>query len=597
MKKIAGLLICLLLAAACAAALAEVPVDEGHFPDAVFRKYVSDSFDKDGNGSLDEAEVTAAKEVILYNKDVQSMEGVKLLTNLRYLSCSSNPLGTLDVSGMTSLEKMDCCGSQLESLKIAGCSGLTKVSCYQNSLEKLDLTGCTALKELTCDRNQLKSLDVSGAAALEKLDCGTNQLTNLDVSSLTALTDLTCHTNQLTDLDVSNCGQLNWLLCSGNSLTRLDLRSCRQISKVECDHNRLTEILLEGCDELYWLSCAGNRLTNIDVCGKQQLMYVGCDHNDIAVLDLSGCRDGLIGMARKKPELRKDLDGIEYLHFPDHGYSGWGTGEQIVINRDTAITANGETLYNPPPSVRDCKITGVKNIRYREAFPLPEIRYGDKLLERYQDYDLQFTGVGTVGRASITVVGKNEYCGSVVLEFTILPQKISKVTVEGLEDRVYTGKALKPALTLKYVYGSSYLTETLEEGKNYTLAWKNNREIGKAAVTITGKGDYYTGTVKKTFRILPKAVKLTGLTAGKGTLTVKWKKGTGGITGYQVEYGLKEDFSDAKKVSVKDAATVSAVLKKLKAKQAYWVRIRVYKKIGSKTYWSVWSAARKKTVK
>ena len=67
------------------------------------------------------------------------------------------------------------------------------------------------------------------------------------------------------------------------------------------------------------------------------------------------------------------------------------------------------------------------------------------------------------------------------------------------------------------------------------------------------------------------------------------------ITGYQVQYSLKKNFSSKKTVTVSKAATTKVVIKKLKSKKTYYVRIRAYKKVKGKKYYSAWSKA--KTVK
>ena len=161
--------------------------------------------------------------------------------------------------------------------------------------------------------------------------------------------------------------------------------------------------------------------------------------------------------------------------------------------------------------------------------------------------------------------------------------------VAAIKARTYTGKAIKPAVTV------TLSGKTLKKGADYTVAYKNNKAIGKASVTIKGKGNY-TASVSKTFAINPKAVSLASLTAGKGQLTVKWKKGTGGA-GYQLEYSLKKSLASSTKVKIAKAATVSRVLKNLKAGKTYYVRIRGYKLVGGKAYVSPWSKALSKKVK
>ena len=181
-------------------------------------------------------------------------------------------------------------------------------------------------------------------------------------------------------------------------------------------------------------------------------------------------------------------------------------------------------------------------------------------------------------------------CGKVLVAQEIVPKQ-SRINIVDckviMKDQIYTGKALTPTPEAKY--GRT----VLKKDEDYTVAYKNNKGIGTATVTLKGKGKYKE-TVKKAFMILPKGVKLSSLAAGKGTITVKWKKG-GNITGYQLQYSLKKSFASKKTVTVAKSATTKAVIRKLKSKKTYYVRIRTYKMVKGKKYYSAWSKA--KTVK
>ena len=71
---------------------------------------------------------------------------------------------------------------------------------------------------------------------------------------------------------------------------------------------------------------------------------------------------------------------------------------------------------------------------------------------------------------------------------------ISKATVSGIKDKTYTGNKITPSPTVKLD------GKTLKKGIDYTVSYKNNKNVGTATVTITGKGSY-KGTVTKTFKI------------------------------------------------------------------------------------------------
>ncbi len=161
------------------------------------------------------------------------------------------------------------------------------------------------------------------------------------------------------------------------------------------------------------------------------------------------------------------------------------------------------------------------------------------------------------------------------------PSDLSGAKISKIGDREYTGKAIKPkpSVTLN---GTKLVLN-----RDYRISWKNNRNVGQAAVIITGIGDF-TGTKKASFRIIPKKVTLSSLKAGSGLLTVKWKAGTG-IDGYEIEYGLKKSFKGAKTVTVSGAETGSFRLRKLKAGKTYYVRIRAFKNVKGKVLYSGWS--------
>ena len=164
--------------------------------------------------------------------------------------------------------------------------------------------------------------------------------------------------------------------------------------------------------------------------------------------------------------------------------------------------------------------------------------------------------------------------------------KKAKVTAE---DQVYNGKKLKPAVTVK-LKGT-----VLEEGTDYTVSYSDNKAIGTATVTVKGKGKY-NDTASGTFRINPKKVTGLKLKAGKKQLTALWNK-RAGVSGYQLQYGLKKSFASSKKLTVSKETAVKKTIGKLKAGKTYYVRIRAFKTVNGTKYWSAWSNAEKIRVK
>jgi hypothetical protein len=159
---------------------------------------------------------------------------------------------------------------------------------------------------------------------------------------------------------------------------------------------------------------------------------------------------------------------------------------------------------------------------------------------------------------------------------------ISGAVAKEIKDKAYTGKSIGPAPAL------SINNVALKKGTDYTVSYKNNTKIGKATVTITGKGKY-TGTKSITFKIIPQKASVSKLVAGKNQLKVTWKKVSAAqkITKYEVRYKIK----GTKKWQTKTASAKSTglTITKLQKGKAYQIQIRSYKTVSKAKYYSAWS--------
>ena len=69
------------------------------------------------------------------------------------------------------------------------------------------------------------------------------------------------------------------------------------------------------------------------------------------------------------------------------------------------------------------------------------------------------------------------------------------------------------------------------------------------------------------------------------------------VTGYQVQYSTSKKFTGAKTKTLTSYKTTSVTLKSLKAKKTYYVRVRTYKTVNGKKYYSAWSSYKYKKTK
>ena len=200
------------------------------------------------------------------------------------------------------------------------------------------------------------------------------------------------------------------------------------------------------------------------------------------------------------------------------------------------------------------------------------------------------TGVseGTVAIQVKTTSGVSTTCvievsdSAITSTDKVVKKNISLATIS-VANQYYTGKAVKPAPTVKY----NDIT-TLQNGRDYTVTYANNVKVGTAKITIKGIGNY-TGTVTKTFKItkLPKVsgAKLGGRAAD--ALRVNWTRNVS-ADGYIVEMYKNGKWVRAAKITNKNTTTFRKA--GLKASTVYKFRVRAYKMIGSVAAYSDYTA-------
>jgi hypothetical protein len=190
---------------------------------------------------------------------------------------------------------------------------------------------------------------------------------------------------------------------------------------------------------------------------------------------------------------------------------------------------------------------------------------------------------------AVTVLPKNT-SRSVAIGKNYVPTEKTKLTAKNTTITfsktayTYNGEAKKPKLTVKNSDGKTISAD------NYSVTYKNNTKVGTATATI--RFSYgYSGTVEKTFAINPKGTTLRTVSSPRTKVaSVTWTKQVTQITGYQIQYAKDSKFEkSAKTVTVKGTSATSKTLTKLTAKTKYYVRIRTYKTVNGKKYYSAWS--------
>lgn len=226
--------------------------------------------------------------------------------------------------------------------------------------------------------------------------------------------------------------------------------------------------------------------------------------------------------------------------------------------------------------------------------PAVTVKYNGKTLKSGTDYTVSYKNNTKVGTAAITVTGKGNYSGTKTRTFSIVNKAVSTVKVQYTTGYAYTGKAIKPNVTVKGNDG-----KTLKNGTDYTVSYSNNTNIGSSAkITVKGKNGY-TGSKTITFTIKPKMPSnYKAKQNGKGILFTwdtpaeisKLSSSVKKNIGYEIMWSKNKDFSGAKTANLQSATATSynTSSQGVLTNGTWYVKCRAYIKVGNNNYgnWS-----------
>ena len=287
-----------------AAPAGEIELSAEQFPDQVILTFAG-TCDKDGNGSLSEAECMEVEELAMPNAGITDLKGVenfrnlqrvdvsqnaigdftpvKDLSSLQILKVNGNPASVLDVTGCSSLKKLYAQNSTFSELHVTGLGSLEEVRIENNHLTDLDLTGLTSLRALSCYGNQLHTLDARPAAALEVLQADSNGMESLLVEGLGNLKTLHCQNNNLQQISLSGLGALEEFNAANNSLTELIVDEASALKTVLAGNNQLSGEFRFGTAKQ--VSVENNQITNL-IGAEENIAYLNFNNNQLISLKM-----------------------------------------------------------------------------------------------------------------------------------------------------------------------------------------------------------------------------------------------------------------------------------------------------------------------
>ena len=226
----------------------DIAIDSSHFPDVIFREYVSRVIDIGGDGILTEEERNNILSIDVRNNKISDLSGIQYFPYLNTLICYNNIITSIDVSMLDYLTELSCSYNNIHSIILN--ESLKYLDCYANEISDLNVRNCINLKKLECETNKLSSLDLTNCNKLEFVSCGDNRIKNLKIGKNSHLSKIDCAYNDLSSLDVSKCNRITTIVCDHNKLRKIKLGTNSLLSVLMCSANKLYSLDISDCSML-----------------------------------------------------------------------------------------------------------------------------------------------------------------------------------------------------------------------------------------------------------------------------------------------------------------------------------------------------------
>lgn len=498
-------------------------------------------------------------------------------------------LKQLDVSrfntaNVTTMEEMFYCCESLTQLNVSNFNTANVVymngmferceSLTQLNVRNFNTSNVEDMGKMFCTMSKLKSLDLnsfntSNVQNMYFMFYGNESLTslnikNFDTSKVVDMNSMFGELKKMTSLDVSEFNTSKVKSMEGM------FSRCYALKAVDVSHFNTSEVVKMGymfnsCSSLESLNLS--KFNTSSVNDARYMLYYMDNLKTLKTIPNLKCSIEL-------PFTMSDSSGKKYTTMP--------TNSKCITLK---VVASKPVVRK---SIKTAKVT-VKTATYNGSPQKPgvTVKLGNTTLKSGTDYTVTYsnnTKTGTKAVAKIT--GKGSYKDSVSKYFTIKACSLDGKVQVNLKTTIYTwdGQAKTPAFSIYMPKANAAGMISLQNEKDYTYKYLNNKEPGTATLQITGKGNF-TGTKKIAYKI-SKAKQPVKVTPGSITklYTDKGKSYKISVSGKKEFAKVTYSTTNAKIASVKNSkimlngegvATVTVKVAATKHYQAQNIAIKI----------------------
>ena len=247
--------------------------------------------------------------------------------------------------------------------------------------------------------------------------------------------------------------------------------------------------------------------------------------------------------------------------------------DNTPVCTDSTLSAENPAIATITGHTINAIQSGSTNIIYRQTLTQNGISITDERyipLMVYSDKGCQEPSV-IEDKDRITPQTGQSSSATVSKDVSVIPGTLRIIPEE--TKYIYNGRKRCPVITIKLADGTRYT--------DFTVSYQNNKQVGTAMAVIHFNGQY-AGMADEVvyFTIIPKKSRITK--TGNHVRAKKIK----GASGYEFQFAADKKFQ-------KNTVSKKSRSNYIKAASGKYVRVRVYKIVHGKKYYSKWSGYRK----
>lgn len=294
--------------------------------DPVLREWLRIHYDKNGDGNIGTMEANAIESIDMVSTEVESLEGIQYMPNLKVLRVSGNESYDQDHRG------------KIKEVDLSGNPNLEWIGLNVQQLQSIDLSKTPKLKHLSIWGNEIKHLDLSVTPLLEGADIASNKMTDVNLTGLDKVGSMYMYGNAFESVDLSFLRNADFLALDWcDQLKEVIFPENAKLKTFSCKNSAIEKLDVSTLPNLEELLCSSERTQFLYVREGQQLNHITTDrdaeyiHPNTVIITGSAKDDHLI---------------VEKTYF-ELGPDGGRLSIPIVADNEVKVTTDVNWISRP----------------------------------------------------------------------------------------------------------------------------------------------------------------------------------------------------------------------------------------------------------